>query len=822
MLDDIFMRILDMTKIGSLVILVVILARLMLKRAPKVFSYVLWAVVLLRLLCPIALETPVSLVPEVTPVAQDYSLQGESISILGAGTAASRAVGDALNGGLGIQQVYTTQQEADGTPRIVTGSWWDIWILFGQYVWIAGVAGMHLHSLHSYGKLRKKLAVAVVLRDNIFIADDIQSPMVAGLLRPKIYLPGNLSEQEQPYIILHEQYHIRRFDHLIKALAYLALCLHWFNPLVWLAFTLATRDMEMSCDEAVIRQLGAEVRADYSASLLTLATGRRINGLTPLAFGEGDPKGRIRNLAKWKKPARRVTVIAVILCMVLTVCLLTDPVSGRGKEAGETFYYGIAADFAQSADGENGSFITIVCDDGTEERFRIAEDDEPPEDLAGKYVMVRGEYETHTGLRVTSRIVVTDKIASDTLEEAINSAVLHFNWSNRYEDAYQCASFINLAQRKSGSHVTVYGLAFHEAYLVEDGALIPDSGSHVPVALTFHLTDSGTYVLTEYWEPRDGTYYNGDIKAKFPAFVWPDTQEYVMTQIQNCYVQAAEYFHLDTEGVISGLLDQICEEGVNYDTAEEVRLYHAIEYRELLYYGQYTLQSCFSEFLQGGQSGPRAQVMKLACQEIMTEWGEDFAASSSDPQLWFDDFAAHAYRAWEQHSDEVLRQDYPASWILLQLTGDVGNAQGSAFANGFEIRLYSDKETYTTDEAIRIWATLEYQGEGETVTVWHGTPMISFSITDGGDFQTGGMVGTILTGTELNKGEVYRFDYAKSGAYSEDGPDADFWREFYQEEDLKLPAGTYTVSVSGDFHLSEQQRPDESGPSCELQITVTE
>ena len=201
-------------------------------------------------------------------------------------------------------------------------------VSIATYVWMAGVLGMGIYSVMSYVQLRRKLRVVVPLRENIFIADDIKSPFVVGLFRPKIYLPCNLGEQEQEYIILHEKHHIKRLDHVVKALAFMALAIHWFNPLVWVAFILAGKDMEMSCDEAVIRQVGSDVRADYSASLLTLATGRRIIAGTPLAFGEGDTKRRIHNLSKWKKPAVWIVILSVILCVVLAVCLMTNPANG--------------------------------------------------------------------------------------------------------------------------------------------------------------------------------------------------------------------------------------------------------------------------------------------------------------------------------------------------------------------------------------------------------------------------------------------------------------------------------------------------------------
>ena len=326
MLDDLFMTILDMSKVASVAILVVLAVRLLLKGAPKVFSYALWAVVLFRLLCPFSIgQTTLSLVPEITPTAETYELNDEPISMADAGSAAYKAIGDALNGGLGVQRIHTTDVEADGSFRVVTADWYDVWILAGQYVWLAVLLVLLLRSGISYRKVKRSIGVSILLRDNIFLADDLGSPFVVGLLRPKIYLPSNLTEEEQSYIILHEQHHIRRGDHIFKALAFIALCLHWFNPLVWVAFILAGKDMEMSCDEAVIRKVGSHVRADYSASLLTLATGRRIIAGTPLAFGEGDTKGRIHNLAKWKKPARWIVILSVVLCLILAVCLLTNP-----------------------------------------------------------------------------------------------------------------------------------------------------------------------------------------------------------------------------------------------------------------------------------------------------------------------------------------------------------------------------------------------------------------------------------------------------------------------------------------------------------------
>ena len=297
---------------ASVVIVFVICVRQFLKRAPKIFSYALWGIVLLRLLVPISIESPVSFVPERTEFSSMVEMN-EVLPEIAFETPQDRSDSE-----------WDRENTPAGAPPAQEGI-----VLTAQtyltFVWLFGIALMLLYSLVSYWKLRRKLKVVAAYRKGIFTADDIGSPFVMGIFRPAIYLPGSLDPWERTFIIAHEQHHIRRGDHIFKALAFLALTIHWFNPFVWVAFVLASRDMEMSCDEAVIRKYGEDVRADYSAALLNLATGRRLFTGTPLAFGEGNPTGRVHNLAKWKKPKRWIILVCVILCVVLAVCLLTDP-----------------------------------------------------------------------------------------------------------------------------------------------------------------------------------------------------------------------------------------------------------------------------------------------------------------------------------------------------------------------------------------------------------------------------------------------------------------------------------------------------------------
>jgi len=332
-LVDHFPALLDLNFTVCFVIGFVLCVRQFLKGAPKVFSYALWGIVLLRLLVPVSIESPVSFVPERTEFSSMVEVS-EVLPEISFETPEDRT-----------DNQYFLENTAPGEPLVETAHSVDAQTYL-TLAWLLGILLMLLYSAVSYLKLRRRIRTAVPLRKGIYIADQIDSPFVMGIFRPAIYLPDTLDDFERRFIIAHERQHIRRGDHIFKALGFLARTIHWFNPLVWVAFVLASRDMEMSCDEAVIRRLGENVRAEYSQTLLNLATGHRLFAGTPLAFGEDDPAGRVRNLAKWKKPKRWIILTCVVLCAALAVCLLTDPEINKW------------ADFSQ----ETAKTIKIVLD----------------------------------------------------------------------------------------------------------------------------------------------------------------------------------------------------------------------------------------------------------------------------------------------------------------------------------------------------------------------------------------------------------------------------------------------------------------------------
>ena len=370
---ELFPMILNMSLTASVVILLVLLVRLALRRAPKVFSYALWAVVLFRLLCPVSVGAGFSLLGLLdTPVreresgasAVEYVRPGGAFGLNETSPAAPAGDGETPDHVIFPNSPAALDVVSPARPAAVL-----------PLVWLAGVGGMALYGVGSLLLLRRRLVGAVRLEGNLWLADHIQSPFVLGVLRPRIYLPSSLEEGEREYIILHERYHIRRLDHLIKLLAFGALCLHWFNPLVWLAFVLAGNDMEMSCDEAVLKRLGGDVRADYSASLLSLATGRTIIAGTPLAFGEGDAKGRIKNLLRWKRPKLWVAVCTGLICGLVIAACAANPPADDSHNADRVGSWADVEEFLRSEDPEELTYITVDGDTAEAQVLDVRLDD---------------------------------------------------------------------------------------------------------------------------------------------------------------------------------------------------------------------------------------------------------------------------------------------------------------------------------------------------------------------------------------------------------------------------------------------------------------
>ena len=318
-MSDLFLKIVNMSISASWLVLAVLLLRLVLKKAPKWANVLLWGIVAVRLVFPFSIESALSLIPSAETISPGIMM--DTVPSVQTGVPAINSVINPV-----IGNSLAPAPGASANPL-------QIWIPILSIAWVVGVVALLLYTAVSYWRLQRKVSEAVILRDNIYQSENVASPFVLGVFRPRIYLPYNMDGQDLSHVIAHEQAHIRRRDHWWKPLGFLLLTIHWFNPLMWLAYVLLCRDIELACDEKVIKELGNEQRADYTQALVACSVNRRMIAACPLAFGEVGVKERVKSVMNYKKPAFWVIVLAVIACIVVAVCFLTNPVGFQFDEA---------------------------------------------------------------------------------------------------------------------------------------------------------------------------------------------------------------------------------------------------------------------------------------------------------------------------------------------------------------------------------------------------------------------------------------------------------------------------------------------------------
>ena len=316
-MDDVFLKLVNLSISASWLILAVLVLRVVLKKAPKWVMPLLWGVVALRLVCLFSIESALSLIPSAETIPSEIVTETREPVLYEQAT-------------LDIVTNPTLPSAAE-VPVGVSRQQAQVDFNIYSVLWLAGMAALLVHALVSAGKLKRKLATAILLRDNIYESEFVDSPFVFGVVKPNIYLPMHMDEGTAAYVIAHECAHLARRDHWWKVLGYLVLALHWFNPLVWVAYILFCRDIELACDEKVVKGLDGAARADYSQALLSCAAPKRAVAACPLAFGEGNIKMRVKSALHYKKPAFWVAAAAVLAVVIVAVCFLTNPRSERGS-----------------------------------------------------------------------------------------------------------------------------------------------------------------------------------------------------------------------------------------------------------------------------------------------------------------------------------------------------------------------------------------------------------------------------------------------------------------------------------------------------------
>lgn len=322
-MSDLFLKLVNMSITASAMILFVVLLRLLFRRFPKKYCCILWMLVGLRLICPVTLESAMSLIPSAEPIPEAV-LESNTMWVETGIEALDRPVNNYFE---------SHYYEGVSVPTNYKGQ------ILGVLarIWLIGVGGMLVYGGVSYFALRRRLKTAVRLREDLWQSEQVKSPFILGVFRPRIYLPFFLKEPQLTYVLAHERAHIRRGDHFVKPISFLLLSVYWFNPFIWLAFCLLCRDLEQACDERVISSMEDAEKKEYAKSLFSLSVRGHSVGACPVAFGEVGVKERIKSVLRYHQPALWVAVLAVLGCVAAGVCFLTNP---------------------QAATAENGESIT--------------------------------------------------------------------------------------------------------------------------------------------------------------------------------------------------------------------------------------------------------------------------------------------------------------------------------------------------------------------------------------------------------------------------------------------------------------------------------
>ena len=378
-MKTVFLNVFDMSVTASFVILAILLIRLLLRKAPRKYSYALWGAAAFRLSCPFSFEAAFSLFNLSFSLSKTVGVSIREVP--------GHSSAETLLPKISVPAVQMPVSEAETVivpaPAEVTADPMQTLVQIASILWLIGMAALLGYAVFSWIRLKRQLWNAVRLEDNVWQSETVRSPFIFGLFRPRIYIPYGMDETVREYVLAHERYHLKRLDHIVKPLAFLLLSVHWFNPLVWLAFWLMGRDMEMSCDEKVLGSR-ENIRKAYSTTLLSFAAGRPFPLPSPLAFGETAVKSRIKNVLNWKKPTLWITIAAAVIAIIVIAVCIADPastISGMesvnyndkavSEEAGMELVQMVnssgktihAKNYARSADDD--SIVTIRCEDGS-------------------------------------------------------------------------------------------------------------------------------------------------------------------------------------------------------------------------------------------------------------------------------------------------------------------------------------------------------------------------------------------------------------------------------------------------------------------------
>lgn len=635
-MSALFLELLDRSLDAGWLIAAVLVLRLVLRRAPRGMICALWGLAALRLLLPAVPVSPLSLVPDSSAV------QAAAFSQTGFVTGAEVAAPAVQEG------VETTVNSAAGaglSPAQVMG-----------WIWLAGAAALLLYGLVSYLRLRRRVAEAVPLGGGLWLCDAIPAPFLLGLLRPRIYLPSDLPEGDRAYVTAHERAHLARRDHWWKLLGFVLLAVYWFHPLVWVAYLLFCRDLELACDERVVRTLDAGGRRAYSTALLTCSVSCRVFTACPLAFGEVGVKRRIMAVLSYKKPAFWVVLTAAAVCAVAAVCFLTD----RVNSAELAWARSLTADQVVSAE-------LVVMPQAEDRQYKEFTPEEIP-DVVALINQSRGrpvDGEELAGQTISIYLTLTDGSVHQVSNQGnvylvIDGACFKtgYDWLESWERDYG-AGDAPLPEGWPGRILTQEALLAlarkGEALSWEDfdGFSYAEGGS-------------GLYIRTYPVEGGFTVQIGGAGPNETPMYInlFSDGDPAEPLDLRTGDVEAFLRDH-QWKSSVGALFAAIAASPAEASYPGAYVAAHPEEYQALLDRGEETLRYIFSKFLEGGQTGLEGHLMRMVLDDLAPECQLKLAADTG--QEYFDAWLEMARGLREEHGLAWMEEHTPAARLLLEM-----------------------------------------------------------------------------------------------------------------------------------------------------------
>ncbi len=639
-MSEIFLTIIKMSLTASYVILLVLLVRLLLKKSPKIISYVLWGVVAFRLIIPFSFESVFSLIPRsvsTTSISTDH-IYSPSPQVDNQIRVVDSMMKDALS-------VPATEHSISIDPL-------KLGIEIGAYIWVIGLLVLLIYSFISVYQLKGQLKSAELIENNIFGAKNLKTPFVLGVIRPRIYLPLGLDVDERSYIILHEQTHIHRKDHIIKILGFLILSIHWFNPLVWLAFRLMSTDMELSCDERVLKNMNKDIKKPYASSLLSLSADRQILNGCPIAFGEGNIKGRIKNVLNYKRPRFWVVIPSVILVIGAGITLLANPID-RGADLSflnPNSMLSLIGEQEQIKIESSEYGDTTVSGSELAKWLDLAENDWKIKNISKPYelspsIIIHVDDEARNEIRFfEEKPTLMMTVYKDEFRYYMIPEEDYVSMKEMAGSGYpqvQSISFIKYVNSNEVGSVKITDskIIMQLAVLLQRGekyrpSLLFDStqNDNPPVADYVRIEMSGEEAYyVHYLYSEDGKDYYVDKPYDHINRIDVNTANEINAFFANTGdEQVPEQVGLDVEGYLTIIMSSPMDSSNPQDYINA----HEYEYESIKKCGDDALQYMLAQFEAGNSEGLRGQIMLLLCKELLGVRNNVTDASLS-PQEWY-------------------------------------------------------------------------------------------------------------------------------------------------------------------------------------------